>query len=345
MIVPYLIGGGHLLITGSQSGALKTKREFFGKYEIPILDTLVNNSQFSDRIFFTEDNLGLDYFEARRSKDDSKIEVAQARLLNLLNATSSAGYFNKLFQPEDVTQNYRISSHRDKNTGRYFFDFLNVNFDLNRDSWVGPISFKFILRLPVAEFGKAPKVSLARAESSVASEDFIEVTNYRRLTKDLVEVTIDNLQTFATLFVDPVFGPANEFEKILADTLTADSSSKLFAEWNAQYSGLTGLKLKDPILESGLNSMLATIPVTFDIWYKVMRKFVLPTNQSNILASMKWTSQNANELTFDEWNYYYGLVTGQSPPAAEAAGLTDESRNQKISLEAWVNLVLSLNVF
>jgi uncharacterized protein (TIGR03437 family) len=183
VLVPFLQGGGGLIVTGDDAGSVRQKPGLYASNGSALLRDLDG----TPGVVFLSENVGEEFF-LDQSRVAGRDAIAQA-----LDQLRSSGRLPVEVDASALGARVRVAVHEDVNAGTAFCDLLNVDLDRASDVLTPSQGGSLVLRVPDMLAGQAISVTFHDADGAVVSPPASFLDDRR------IQVTVPAFRVYATL--------------------------------------------------------------------------------------------------------------------------------------------------
>jgi hypothetical protein len=154
VLIPFAKAGGTLLVTGSDSGIFQTRDFAYRANPSPILADLTTQPLAPGRAMWVDGNPGFDFYLGNRGigthgqSATQRKEAARNTVDTLLASLEQGGGLRREIDLGTWGDRIWITAYADETQTKYFYDFLNVNFDAMADAFTPTAGGTAVVAVP-----------------------------------------------------------------------------------------------------------------------------------------------------------------------------------------------------
>ncbi|HPE95287.1 MAG TPA: hypothetical protein PLT66_04385, partial [Bacillota bacterium] len=200
VLVPFLDGGGTLIIVGEDSGMYASMDSCMKKNDSCILADLAQTYSGKGKIIYYETNPLTAYIKLQKNADKTTIETLYNKYLadieDMYNDLISEGRINRLVKFYNLPDSAIATLNYNVTTNMFFCDIANMQYDKTADSMEVASGVKVLLRLPSRLWSKYLKVSVLNADDN----KIVELTDYK-LDGEYITVELEDFSYYTTIMI------------------------------------------------------------------------------------------------------------------------------------------------
>jgi hypothetical protein len=141
VLIPFAKAGGTILVTGSDAGMFQTRDFAYRANPSPILADLTTQPLTPGRALLVDGNPGFDFYLGNRGVGTNeqsapqRKEAARNKVETILASLEQGGGLRREIDLGNWGGCVWVTAYADKTHTKYFYDFLNVNFDARSDTF------------------------------------------------------------------------------------------------------------------------------------------------------------------------------------------------------------------